>query len=289
MFSKLLKRRVAIRAPVSPAVPDETIVWAIGDIHGRLDLLEPMVEAILADAQDHAGQRTVAVFLGDYIDRGPCSREVIQLLAHLRQDEGVEWRFLKGNHEKAMLGFLGDRSEGAKWCDYGGDATLKSYGLRVPQLKHKLEGWDHLSADLNHKLTPAERGFLETLELSVSIGDYFFAHAGARPGESLERQAEEDLIWIRRSFLDSDVEFEKVIVHGHTPSSDVHLDHRRIGIDTKAYESGVLTALRLSGTEQTFVQVVIEGAETLLRITSKGVTSVRQIETPVATPGLRSV
>lgn len=271
MFSKLLKRRAPIKAPVSPAVPDEAVVWAIGDVHGRLDLLEPMVSAIMADAQDLPSLSTTAIFLGDYIDRGPCSRQVIQLLAHLPKDRKVDWRFLKGNHEKAMLDFLARPSEGAKWCEYGGDATLRSYGLRVPQMKHKPEVWTHLSADLNHKVTPAERAFLERLELSISVGDYFFAHAGARPGEPLDRQADEDLMWIRRTFLDSDIEFEKVVVHGHTPSFEVQADHRRIGIDTKAYESGVLTALRLSGTDRTFVQVVIDGAQPSVRITPRDV------------------
>lgn len=256
MFSKLLKRRAPISAPVAPSVPEGAVVWSVGDIHGRLDLLRPLVEAIRTDLGSVDAPRKIVVFLGDYIDRGPESRGVIQLLAGLAPDPDVEWRFLKGNHEQAMLDFLDTPSGGAKWCEYGGEATLQSYGLRAPQLRHRAAGWEHLSADLDHKMTPAERSFLENLELSFSIGDYFFAHAGARPGETLDRQKSSDLLWIRSSFLDSETVFEKIVVHGHTPSSEVHLDHRRIGLDTKAYDSGVLSALRLSGQDRQIRQCI---------------------------------
>lgn len=260
MFSRLLKRRAALRAPAAPAVPPGRIVWAVGDIHGRFDLLASLVEAIQADAVAHPDVRSTVIFLGDYIDRGPDSRAVLQCLAALRAVEGLEWRFLRGNHEQAMLDFLIDPSQGAKWCEYGGDATLRSYGLAVPQMKHRLEAWSHLSADLEHRLTAEEQGFLKDLELSVTVGDYFFSHAGARPGVRLDDQSSTDLMWIRGSFLGSDIEFEKVVVHGHTPTAEVHADHRRVGIDTKAYESGVLTALRLTGGDREVLQTVAVSA-----------------------------
>lgn len=269
MFSKLLKRRAPVRAPVSPTVPEGTVVWSVGDVHGRLDLLRPLVDEIRADLEATPATRKVVVFLGDYIDRGPQSREVIQFLAGFGDDPDIEWRFLKGNHEEAMLDFLENPADGAKWCEYGGDATLHSYGLRVPQLKHRPEMWEHLAADLDHKVTAEERRFLEELELSVSIGDYFFAHAGARPGESLERQTASDLMWIRRTFLDSEIEFEQVVVHGHTPANEVYSDHRRIGIDTRAYDSGVLSALRLSGADRQVRQCVDGAIRTLESITSR--------------------
>lgn len=256
MFSKLLKRRPPVSAPVEPAVPAGTIVWAIGDIHGRLDLLKPLVEAIRSDAAASPAQSKLVIFLGDYIDRGPESRGVIRYLAALPRDGDVSWRFLKGNHEEAMLDFLANPAEGAKWCEYGGDATLTSYGLRVPQMKHRPESWAHLSADLAHKLTAEEVRFLEDLELSASVGDYFFAHAGARPGEGLDNQSAADLLWIRRTFLDSEEEFDRVVVHGHTPSTEVHADRRRVGIDTRAYSSGILTALRLSGRDRHVIQAI---------------------------------
>lgn len=228
----------------------------MGDIHGRLDLLQPLVEAIVADLHASAAARKVVVFLGDYIDRGPDSRGVLRLLAGLSVVQGVEWRFLKGNHEQAMLGFLDDPSAGAKWCEYGGDSALRSYGLRVPDLAHRTEAWARVAADLRHKLTARETAFLEQLELSVSVGDYFFSHAGARSGVALDRQSPADLMWIRQPFLDSPTAFDRVVVHGHTPTPRVHADHRRIGIDTKAYASGVLTALRLEGRDRSLLQSI---------------------------------
>ena len=210
----------------------------------------------MADAQASSASRKLVIFLGDYIDRGPDSRGVIRYLSDLPADRNIEWRFLKGNHEEAMLDFLVDPSAGARWCEYGGDAALRSFGLKPPELKHRVEAWARISADLDHRLSPGERSFLEGLEFSLSVGDYFFAHAGARPGEALDRQSQRDLMWIRNSFLDSEVEFEKVIVHGHTPSREVHVDRRRIGVDTKAYESGVLSALRLEGRTRVAMQAV---------------------------------
>lgn len=254
MFLKLLKRKTPIKAPLAPAVPSGTTVWAVGDVHGRLDLLARLIEAIQTDSAATASARKVVIFLGDYIDRGPQSRGVVQHLASLPRDGEIEWRFLKGNHEATMLEFMDDSTAGSRWCEYGGEATLQSYGLRPPQLKHRPDAWAHLSADLQHKVTDAERAFLENLELSVSVGDYFFTHAGALPGEPLNQQSEKDLMWIRGAFLHSDVDFEQVVVHGHTPRTNVYSDHRRIGIDTKAYESGVLTALRLAGTERIVIQ-----------------------------------
>lgn len=256
MISTLFRKKPRAGAPETPRVPEGTVVWAVGDIHGRLDLLQPLVEGILADAEASAASRKVVIFLGDYVDRGADSRGVIRCLADLPTDRGIEWRFLKGNHEETMARFLSDPSVGAQWCEYGGDATLRSYGLRPPDMKHRAEVWRHLSSDLDHKLDPNERAFLTSLEMRVTVGDYFFAHAGARPGEPLESQADEDLLWIRGTFLRSETEFEKVIVHGHTPTAEVHADRRRIGIDTRAYESGVLTALRLRAGERRILQAI---------------------------------
>ncbi|MDI1325527.1 MAG: metallophosphoesterase family protein [Brevundimonas sp.] len=256
MISRLFKRKLQAQAPRMPVVPKGVVTWAVGDIHGRLDLLEPLVDSMIADRAASPSEHMVVIFLGDYIDRGPHSRRVIRYLCNLPEDLGIEWKFLKGNHEEAMLDFLRDPATGSTWCEYGGDATLASYGLRLPQMKHKPQAWAHLSADLDHKLAPVERAFLEGLELSLAVGDYFFAHAGARPGIALSEQTERDLMWIRGSFLESEIEFEKVVVHGHTPAPAVQADRRRIGIDTKAYETGVLTALRLSGADRRIVQCV---------------------------------
>lgn len=254
MLSKLLRRKPVNRAPENPSVPKGTVLWAIGDVHGRLDLLKPLLDAIIADSDATTAERKVVLFLGDYVDRGPDSRGVLQLLADIRRRAGIEWRFLMGNHEQTMLDFLSDPTVGPQWCQYGGDATLASYGLRAPDLRHKPEAWLNVSSDLAHRLTDKERDFLEALEMSVVVGDYFFVHAGARPGVPLEQQADDDLLWIRRTFLDSDVAFERVVVHGHTPTAEVHADHRRLGVDTKAYASGRLTAVRLEDTRTSYLQ-----------------------------------
>lgn len=254
MLSTLFRKKARPAAPTAPAVPDGLAVWAIGDIHGRLDLLKSLMKAVLEDIKASPSQRKLVVFLGDYIDRGPDSRGVIDLLIRLSDVAGVEWHFLKGNHEEIMLRFLDDPSVGNRWCTYGGDAALASWGLKPPSIAHRKEGWAHLSDELNHALTPDQRAFLNALETELMIGDYAFVHAGYRPGVPLADQSDGDRLWIRGDFLDSDVEFDKVVVHGHTPVRSVHQDRRRIAVDTKAYSSGVLTALRLQGTTRSFLQ-----------------------------------
>lgn len=253
MISRFLKRKVPSGSPTRPAVPAGETIWAIGDVHGRLDLLDALVSAIRDEARAARGRKMV-IFLGDYIDRGPDSRGVIRFLTGLDGGEGIEWRFLMGNHERTMLDFLQDPSVGVQWCEFGGEATLASYGLKLPHLRHKPEAWARVSADLDHMLAEPERHFLESLELSITVGDYFFVHAGARPGQPLDRQTSRDLLWIRNSFLDSETAFERVVVHGHTPTRFVHSDHRRIGLDTKAYASGVLSAVRFSGESRWLIQ-----------------------------------
>lgn len=260
MLRRLFNRPPKVTAaapPRAPAgLPPGTVVWAIGDIHGRLDLLDRLLAAITGSEDRGDGQKPILIFLGDYIDRGSQSRGVIDRLADLADDPAFETHFLKGNHEDKMLEFLDDPTVGAAWCDYGGVQALESFGLRVPVLKHRPEGWASLSSDLSHRLSPRQRAFLESLKYSVGIGGYFFAHAGARPGVLLDAQSNHDLMWVRGSFLNSAAPFEKVVVHGHTPTDDPYIDHRRIGIDTRAYESGVLTAVRLEGLDHRFLQVV---------------------------------
>lgn len=249
-------------APVPAGLPEGVVVWAIGDIHGRLDLLERLLDVVAQRDDPAAGGRVVLVFLGDYVDRGANSQGVIDRLTAL-QDEGLfETHFLKGNHEDKMLEFLTDPSVGAAWCEYGGADALKSFGLKPPTIRHRAEGWASLSADLGHRLRPRQLRFLRELTTSVTIGGYFFAHAGARPGIPLSEQSDHDLMWIRNSFLNDPAPFDRVVVHGHTPTAEPYADHRRIGIDTKAYASGVLTAVRLQGAGHEFVQAAehLDGA-----------------------------
>ncbi|CAL1691013.1 Bis(5'-nucleosyl)-tetraphosphatase, symmetrical [Brevundimonas subvibrioides] len=222
------------------------MIYAIGDIHGRLDCLERLLATIFAEADPG---RTVLVFLGDYIDRGPQSRGVVEGLMLV---QGLfETRLLRGNHDQSLLNFLSDPSAGPAWCDFGGRETLASYGVAAPALRGDAQGWVTASEDLAQSMPAEHLAFFRNLETSASYGDYFFCHAGARPGVPLGAQSDEDLMWIRDAFLRDARPFEQVIVHGHTPEPAVHIDRRRIGIDTGAYATGVLSAIRLEGAERT--------------------------------------
>lgn len=236
-------RTVTFEGPPA-TVPDRRRVYAIGDIHGRADLLVRLLEDLRQDAAegDFDG-RPILIFLGDYIDRGFQSRDVIDVLLS-EQLSPFETYFLKGNHEAAMLQFLGDPSIGPRWAEFGGAETLVSYGVRPPRTRTSVDDWARASDELGKVLPPEHLHFLRNLDLSVQIGDYVFVHAGVRPGVPLDQQSEYDLLWIREEFLGDRKPLGAVIVHGHTPTSAPHRDSRRVGIDTGAYLSGRLTAAR---------------------------------------------
>lgn len=259
MFGNLLKKKNVQKRRRTVATPDDTVAWAVGDIHGRLDLLEPLVRDMVADLQASPKSRKVITFLGDYVDRGPESRGVIDLLSDLSSRHPVEFHFLRGNHEDRMEAFLTDPAVGASWCDYGGRETLLSYGIQAPSSRGDTAGWAAASEALAGALGERQRAFIERQEMSFSLGDYFFAHAGAKPGVSLEHQAAYDLMWVRQTFLDDPRPFDLVVVHGHTPTETVYADHRRIGIDTGAYATGVLSGLRLEGEDRWVLQTAKSG------------------------------
>ncbi len=237
-----LETIVAQRPPAR--VPDGRRVYAIGDIHGRADLLRKLLDNIQKDALggDYRG-KPVLVFLGDYVDRGMESKQVIDLLAGKAMSP-FETHFLKGNHEAAMLEFLADPAIGPRWADYGGRETLASYGVRPPRSRTSSEDWALAAQELKRVLPPEHLDFLRSLELSVQIGDYLFVHAGIRPGVGIDHQSEHDMLWIRDEFLNDPRPLGPVVVHGHTPAPRPHRDHRRIGLDTGAYLTGKLTAAR---------------------------------------------
>lgn len=264
MIGKLFQRRPAAPAVRRASTPAETVIWAVGDVHGRLDLLTPLVEAMLADLRAATAERRIIVFLGDYIDRGPNSRGVIDRLIALKAEPGIETHFLRGNHEDRMEAFMGQPDLGPGWCDYGGREALMSWGVTPPMLKTDDDGWVQACQALNAAVTDDQRAFLRDQESGLAIGDYFFAHAGAKPGVPLARQDPQDLMWVRGTFLDHPAPFEQVVVHGHTPSETVHADHRRIGIDTGGYATGVLTGLRLEGESREVLQTSGGGARVAL-------------------------
>lgn len=235
--------------PIRPATPPHTRVYAIGDVHGRLDLLDDLLRQIEVDAQT-APRRRVLVMLGDYIDRGPASRGVLERLEDLldgRRLEGFEIRLLMGNHEQVMLDFLDGRDDGQNWLVNGGAEAMSSFGLDAalpaPALRDAL----------HDALSPAHRRVLHALALRHEEGGYGFVHAGVRPGVAWPAQVAEDLLWIRREFLLSHEDFGRVIVHGHSPEPAPQVHDNRIGIDTRAWLSGVLTAVVLEGGERRFL------------------------------------
>lgn len=228
----------------SAVVPEGRRIYAIGDVHGRADLLEKLLQDIRKDALGGSFRdRPILVLLGDYVDRGFQSKEVIDLLLG-ELVSPFETYFLKGNHEAAMLQFLNEPAIGPRWAEFGGAETLVSYGVRPPRMRTSIDEWAIASDELNRVLPPEHLDFLERLQLSVRIGDYLFVHAGVRPGVDLGNQSEQDLLWIREEFLNDTRPLGAVVVHGHTPAARPHRDSRRVGIDTGAYLSGRLTAAR---------------------------------------------
>ena len=218
-------------------------VYVIGDIHGRLDLLERMISAIHSDSGERGGN-SLTVTVGDYIDRGPDSRGVIARL--MANPFPGRYLALKGNHEAIMLTFLADPQIGSYWAQLGGRETMLSFGVDV------LRSWgrpnfEQAAAALRAALTDEEVRFLNSLSCSLSLPQHFICHAGVRPGVPLDRQREEDLLWIREPFLNSEGDFGKCVVHGHTPVFAPEVKANRINVDTGAFIRGRLTCVVLEG------------------------------------------
>jgi len=245
-------RSVPARSPVA-AVPAGTRVYAIGDIHGRLDLLRDLHARIRDDAREYPAPRRVLIYVGDYIDRGYESRQTVDYLLGRPLPE-FETVHLMGNHERTLLDFLDDASLGPGWLRYGGRETLFSYGIEWDRdLVSGEECLLRIQKELREKLPAAHRQFFSGLKLTHVEGDYLFVHAGVRPGIPVERQTQDDLLWIRDEFLDSDADHGKVVVHGHSITDTPELLPNRIGIDTGAFATGRLTCLVLEGNRQSFI------------------------------------
>ncbi len=256
--------RPALIAPDRVAnAPEGLCLYAVGDVHGRRDLLETLVAAIRQDAAALPDSiKPQIIFLGDYIDRGLQSRDVIEYFVSgvLKDLDPV---FLKGNHEEAILRFLSDANFGHQWAQYGGAETLFSYGFQTPNQRASLgsheamdaarNAWTRLWNEFRVRLPDTHRAFFESLQTYHVAGDYIFVHAGLRPGIDLEQQSQRDMLWIREEFLDDWTLFPQIVVHGHTPEEKIYRDGRRIGLDTGAFLSGKLSAARLCGTEVAFL------------------------------------
>lgn len=231
------------------------LVYAVGDVHGRSDLLDLLLSKITADARAHAELHPVVVFLGDYIDRGGDSAGVLERLASLARSAELDVAPLMGNHEDLLLRFLRGEPVGPRWVSYGGGAALQSYGVPTPRIDADGEAWNEARLRLTAAMPPSHRRLLDGLPMFAEFGDYLFVHAGVRPGVPLEDQVEQDLLTIRRPFLRARKACGRVVVHGHTPAKEVHLGHHRIGVDTGAFATGILSAVRLYGTTRETMQV----------------------------------
>lgn len=227
-----------------PRLPDGVRVYAFGDIHGSAGLLKKMFTVIDADVARNPMPRPIEVYLGDYIDRGPDSSQTIDLL--IERGRSRETVFLRGNHEAHYLEVLRDPTKLAEWRQFGSLQTLMSYGIQPPLNPNAAEQAKLIEA-LNEVMPLDHLAFLQSLKPSFQCGDFFFVHAGVRPGIPLDEQRETDLLWIRNEFLDSDEDFGKFIVHGHTPVREPDIRRNRANIDTGAYATGNLTLLTIQG------------------------------------------
>jgi len=217
--------------------------YAVGDVHGRLDLLDQLLDKIHDDISRRPARKVLLVFVGDLIDRGPNSAQVVERLRTYRRP-AVETVFLLGNHEEVLLRILAGEAELiTKWRSFGGKECLESYGVDTAKLGGLT---DEEALAIVSKAIPAEHvEFLQSFDDSCRFGDYLFVHAGIRPGIEIDQQRQSDLRWIREPFLFDETDHGFVVVHGHTIRSEVEMRPNRIGIDTGAYKSGVLTALAI--------------------------------------------
>jgi serine/threonine protein phosphatase 1 len=234
-------------------VPPGVCVYAIGDIHGRIDLLEQMHRLIAEDAALLTpGTNKVVVYLGDYVDRGLDSCRVIELLIRDRLPDCQSVHLL-GNHDAWLLSFLVDPAIGPTWLRYGGDATMLSYGVRLHGPQDDLRYYAQVQSSLRERIPRRHVEFLQSLELSFESGDYLFVHAGVNPASQLDQQIADDLLWIREPFLSCTRDLGRVVVHGHTVESEPIVRANRIGIDTGACWTGRLTCLVLEEGEFRFL------------------------------------
>jgi serine/threonine protein phosphatase 1 len=246
MFRKFLNARRSTTP--SFALPPGERVYAIGDVHGCLSLVDTLLAAIAADRATRKPADTTLIFLGDLVDRGPESAAVLERLRQFEQPD-MRLRILKGNHEEIFVKALdGDDKALRLFCRIGGRETIQSYGMSEEEY-NRLD-YTELLAAMQRLVPAAHREFVDGFEDMIAIGDYLFVHAGVRPEVALEDQRPADLRWIRDPFLDHPRPLEKMIVHGHTVTEAPEMRAHRIGIDTGAYQSGVLTAIGLEDGER---------------------------------------
>jgi serine/threonine protein phosphatase 1 len=228
---------------IYPSAPDGQLIYVIGDIHGRIDLLEELWVRIDRDISSEPPSEVLEIYLGDYVDRGSASAKVVGRL--VKRPKERKCVFLRGNHEKVLENFLSGQATVDEWCQIGGLETLMSYEIEPDLLRHPMND-DSIRAALVARMPDSHRSFLSNLRNHYSAGAYFFVHAGVRPGVALDKQVENDCLWIREEFLEHDDDFGRIVVHGHSPVSRPELLPNRVNLDTAAYATGRLSCLRIS-------------------------------------------
>ena len=241
--------------PLFASTPPGALIYVVGDIHGRADLLKRLVAMLRADSAERSGgHRPMLMFLGDYVDRGPESRAVLDEMVRLKSDPWFKIYCLCGNHDQFLLDFLEQPQVGSMWLEFGGAATLASYGVQPPQSSNA-SAWIAAGRALGESMPADHLDFIRTTSLYSTFGDYVFVHAGVRPGVALRDQHANDLTAIREAFLETpDPLPGRVVVFGHTPYREPLVQPRKIGLDTGACVTGRLTALALQDGERRFLQ-----------------------------------
>jgi len=258
MLRNLVTRFRASSTP-KPSIAEGRRLYVVGDIHGRLDLLDQLLTIIDTDDSAREATETHLIFLGDLIDRGPHSAQVVERLRQLAAAAPGATRFLLGNHEEVFLAAVAGNEEAFRFfIRIGGRETVLSYG--VSEEEYRQLDYPELLAAFRAKVPPDHVDFIQGFENLILDGDYAFVHAGIRPNVPLVEQREKDLRWIREEFLSARTPHEKVIVHGHTISTEPELLPHRIGLDTGAYVSGTLTAMGFEGSERWPLQASVRTA-----------------------------
>jgi serine/threonine protein phosphatase 1 len=243
--------------PTSGTMPESKIdrlTYAVGDIHGRNDLLIRFINGVHRDSEA-LGERPRIILLGDYIDRGPASNAVLDTILALKQATWCDVEVLIGNHELFLMKFILDVSNAGAWLQHGGLATLGCYGVAPPKDRSDPEALDELRAELLERVPNEHLELMADAKVYFIAGDYLFVHGGVEPGVPIEEQDPDVMLWIRDEFLQSEKACDYVVVHGHSAKATADNLPWRIGVDTGAYATGILSAVRLRGTERKIVQV----------------------------------
>jgi len=260
----IFKRRSAGQTNDAAKLPAGRRLYVIGDIHGTIDVLNDVLTRVENDFAARPPEGTTGlVFLGDYIDRGPASAAVLARLSDFAPS-GIDLNFLKGNHEDMLLQFLKDPvANWPGWSSCGGKETLRSYRIEPPRPGADKAALRTVAGKLAKAMPAQVMTWLKSLKLTYREGDYFFVHAGVRPDIGLDEQNERDLLWIRNIFFNHSKSFGPIIVHGHTPAPEPVVKSNRIGIDTMAFSTGILTCLVLEGDQRLVMRSYKDGIHPL--------------------------